>query len=391
MHTIWASAMRRDRDAAMVDGDILLPRDRPRKVLVCFDFEGHWGMPFAARYDLQRATEAILECLARHHVSAVFFIVGQLALERAALVKMIAAEGHELALHGWRHEHLDQLTPTELANLGAGLAEAEESLESASGKRPTGFRAPYLLSPLFFRSDVYELLEEHGYRWASNREIRYGVELLRPDRIHSSRPWRFAAGNPDVLSGLRDDALILALNAARLRREFPINTAARWVRAGLPPFFRRDLLEIPVYTPLDCDLVGCPAPSVATPEPLLAFAEFALRLTLARPTPVTMLTFHEWIVSGGNRLRLLDGLLASLDEVGARCTTVAESWNELLTLATSWGAQRTATSANERFRTTPGAFRAHTTEGTAAPVAERSMRHHASSGPLADDTLDIDG
>jgi hypothetical protein len=85
---------------------------------------------------------------------------------------------------------------------------------------------------------------------------------------------------------------------------------------------------------MDCDLLGMPEPSASTAESLLEFARFALVSTLSRPGPFTMLTFHDWIISGGNRLSLLDQLLSSLREIDVRAVTVEESWPELTALAT---------------------------------------------------------
>ena len=103
----------------------------------------------------------------------------------------------------------------------------------------------------------------------------------------------------------------------------------RWLASGCPPFYRGSLLEIPLYSPMDCDLLGTPEPSVLTAQPLLDFARFALLSTLSQPGPFTMLTFHDWIIAGGNRLPLLDQLLSALPEIHVQAVTVEESWPEL--------------------------------------------------------------
>lgn len=43
-----------------------------------------------------------------------------------------------------------------------------------------------------------------------------------------------------------------------------------------------------------------------------------------------MLTFHDWIIAGGNRLSLLDGVLSCLGEIGIRAATVGECWHDLI-------------------------------------------------------------
>jgi len=289
-------------------------------------------MPFVARYDLAASTQRILESLERHRVHATFFAVGALALERPDLVEAISNQGHEVAVHGWHHEHLDRLTRRELDLLGHGLEESGAAIQSVTGKRPVGFRAPYLLGPTFFDPAVYDLLAGLGYRWTSNRELRHVVQLLRPDRLRTDRPWRLAQARHSTFTGVTGRLLKLALNASVWRTDRlggSTSSAIRWLGSGCPPFYRGSLLEIPLYSPLDCDLLGVPEPSVPTAESLLDFARFALLSTLSQPGPFTMLTFHDWIIAGGNRLSLLDQLLSSLQEIHVQAVTVEESWAEL--------------------------------------------------------------
>jgi glycosyltransferase involved in cell wall biosynthesis/peptidoglycan/xylan/chitin deacetylase (PgdA/CDA1 family) len=307
----------------------------PRRVLVCFDYEGHWGMPFASPYGLEEGTLRILDVLERYETRGTFFIVGAIALEHRDLIAEISRRGHEIAVHGWRHEPLTRLTPSQLERFTAGLDEADAVIESVTGKRPVGFRAPYLLGPSFSDPTIYELLSSRGYRWTSNRELRHVVELLRPDRIGSPRPWQLAQSRPGMLEGTAAQLVTLALNArlwSRDRVGGSMPSAIRWLKSGRPPFYRGGLLEIPVYCPMDCDLLGLPDPAQPSPQTLLDFARFALLAGLSRG-PLAMLSFHDWIITGGNRLSLLEGLLSALPALGVRAVTVEESWPELMRLA----------------------------------------------------------
>jgi peptidoglycan/xylan/chitin deacetylase (PgdA/CDA1 family) len=309
---------------------------RDRVALICFDYEGQWGMPFVAPYDLKLSTHRILELLARHEAEAIFFVVGALAAEHPELVRAISAGGHEIALHGWRHEHLRHLTPGQLARVRVGLEESAAVIESVTGARPVGFRAPYLLGPAFFDSALYDLLAGQGYRWTSNREIRHVVQLFRPDRIGSERPWQYIRSHPQLLEGTAARALLVALNAGIYgpsRAHDPMPSAVRWLLEGCRPFYRGALLEIPLYSPLDCDLVGLPEPSSCTPQRLLAYARFALEWYLSRPGPVTMVTFHDWIIAGANRLQLLDDVLTFGRDTHIHPVTVTNSWARISSLA----------------------------------------------------------
>ncbi len=55
-------------------------------------------------------TPQILDILARHGARATFFVVGRLARAYPDLIQRIAAEGHTLANHTWRHEDLATLS-----------------------------------------------------------------------------------------------------------------------------------------------------------------------------------------------------------------------------------------------------------------------------------------
>lgn len=306
--------------------------------MVCVDYEGAWGMPFAAHYDLTASTHQILESLERHSVRATFFIVGALALEHPNLVDAISTRGHEVAVHGWKHEHLGRLTAAELDRFAEGLDESVAAMHAITGRRPTGFRAPYLMGPTFYDPAVYELLADRYYLWTSNRELRHVVELLRPDRLRSDGPWRFAESHANALTGVTANLLSVGLNTSVWMKDRvggSRRSAIQWLTSGSPPFFRGSLLEIPMYSPMDCDLLGMPEPSASTTDSLLEFSRFALISILSQPGPFKMLTFHDWIISGGNRLLLLDDVLSSLHEVGAEAVTIGETWAELAACATN--------------------------------------------------------
>jgi peptidoglycan/xylan/chitin deacetylase (PgdA/CDA1 family) len=304
----------------------------PRHVLVCIDYEGQWGMPFAARYDLTAATGRILETLAAHRVRAIFFVVGALAVERPDLIRAIADAGHETACHGWQHDCLTNPTYTRFAD---ELETATSAIASTTGRRPVGFRAPYLLAPAFFDDRIYELLCAHSYKWTSNLEIRRVVELLRPD-LTMCNVWRLANRRRDALHGTVARALEVPLNPkiVRGRNVRPhVGSTIRWLLSGAAPMYRGELLEIPVYSPMDCDLIGLPEPASSTPERQLRYAKFALKMCVSSPRPLAMVTFHDWIIATGNRLQLLDAVLSFIKERNLHTTTVTEAWPELLRLA----------------------------------------------------------
>ncbi|MFI5063118.1 MAG: polysaccharide deacetylase family protein [Streptosporangiales bacterium] len=270
-------------------------------------------MPYDVPYDLERASRRILDVLANYEARAVFFVVGRIAEDYPQIVRALAEAGHEVGLHGYEHEDLGAYDQAQLAKFDRDLCRVEGLVEKLTGKRPKCFRAPYLLGPRFYRREVYALLRRHGYAWVSNREIRYPIELFRPDRISIPIAWS---------RHLADSRLgLTALNAGLLAKESFGGSARgrlRWLLTSREPFDRDGLIEVPLYAPLDCDLVLLPAPEEDTPPKLLAYARNVARAAAVGQGPLSMVTFHDWIVAGGNRLVLLDEALAAARAQGRK-------------------------------------------------------------------------
>ncbi len=86
-----------------------------------------------------------------------------------AAVSEIAARGHQLAMHGWRHETWSELDPDREREL---LVRSREAF-AALGLTPVGFRPP---GGVPARADP-ELLPGHGITWwspAADAELRDG-------------------------------------------------------------------------------------------------------------------------------------------------------------------------------------------------------------------------
>lgn len=296
--------------------------------LVTFDFEGRWGMPFDEPYDLGRSTNTILEILERYGVSAMFFVVGRLIEEEPDLIATLAKHGHAIGLHGYRHEHLDMLTPKALAVLQEELESVCELTRELTGTRPLAFRAPYLLGPKFHDAAVTKMLGELGIRWTSNREIRFPEEIFRPDRIRPKAAWQFARklGMFSEARTIGSFALIL-LNAHYLWRDpelGPLRDRFSWLLKDRRPFQRSQVTEVALGAPLDCDLLGLPLPSQKTPSEMLSFATETLILGKQRQGNPHVLTFHDWIIGSNNRHQVLENVLKALSHDGT--TLDALSW-----------------------------------------------------------------
>lgn len=294
------------------------------RLLVCFDFEGGYGMPHEMPFDVRRSARLILDELARHEAQAVFFVVGRMVEDYPDVVREIASAGHEIGLHGYEHDHLSDYDAEALALLDKNLARVCSLAEDITGSRPQSFRAPYLLAPHFYRAEVYAMLRAQGFRWVSNREIRYPVELLRPGLFPVRGAWRAGDGSARLT---RDRLLLGPLNAGLIAKETFGGSPAgrlRWLLGRRAPFVRDGMTEVPVYAPLDCDLLGLPKPTDDTAPEALAYTRAVVRAAAVAPGRLSMITFHDWIVSGGNRLSLLGDCLAAARESGADIATIAQ-------------------------------------------------------------------
>jgi len=83
-------------------------------------------------------TPAALDVLDAAGVRATFFLVGEQLLVHHELGAAIAAAGHRVALHGFRHVEHDELTEPR-DDLLRGL----DAVEAATGTRPKLVRPPY--------------------------------------------------------------------------------------------------------------------------------------------------------------------------------------------------------------------------------------------------------
>ncbi|MBK9178117.1 MAG: polysaccharide deacetylase family protein [Acidimicrobiales bacterium] len=109
-------------------------------------------------------TRRLLDHLDHLGVRATVFVVGEVAQEQPRLVRDVAARGHELGLHGWRHVPLTTLDPAELR---ADAARGRALLEDLAGRPVLGFRAPTfsLVPGSRWAPDV---LREVGFTYSSS-------------------------------------------------------------------------------------------------------------------------------------------------------------------------------------------------------------------------------
>jgi polysaccharide deacetylase family protein (PEP-CTERM system associated) len=110
------------------------------------------------------AVHRLLNLLALHEAKGTFFVLGWIARRHPDLVRAIAAEGHEVASHGWEHIRVTHQTP---ALFRACVGRSKSVLEEITGRPVTGYRAPSF-SIVRGREWALDILLEEGYRYDSS-------------------------------------------------------------------------------------------------------------------------------------------------------------------------------------------------------------------------------
>jgi len=120
-------------------------------------------------------TERLLDLFAEHGISATFFVLGWVAERHPALVRLIVAQGHEIASHGYAHRLVYDQTREAFR---ADVCRAKALLEDTTGQRVHGYRAPsYSITPRSLWA--FDVLIETGHRYDASifpiRHDRYGI------------------------------------------------------------------------------------------------------------------------------------------------------------------------------------------------------------------------
>jgi polysaccharide deacetylase family protein (PEP-CTERM system associated) len=116
------------------------------------------------QHRVERNADAVLALFGEAGVKGTFFTLGWVAERYPALIRRIAAAGHEVASHGWDHDRVFTLTPDQFR---ADLRRAHAAIGDAAGVAPKGYRAPS------FSIDkrtpwAHAVLAEEGYAYSSS-------------------------------------------------------------------------------------------------------------------------------------------------------------------------------------------------------------------------------
>lgn len=113
---------------------------------------------------VERNCAEILRLFSEAGVKGTFFTLGWIAERHPEMMRRIAAEGHEIASHGWDHERVFRLGAEGFAK---DIDRARKAIEDACGVAVKGYRAPS------FSIDgrtpwAFEVLAEQGYAYSSS-------------------------------------------------------------------------------------------------------------------------------------------------------------------------------------------------------------------------------
>ncbi len=122
-----------------------------------------------------RNTETLLDLLGEARIRATLFVLGKFADAHPAVVRRIAADGHEVACHGHGHVEIFKQSREEFTE---DVRRAKSALEQITGNPVLGYRAPDFS---VVRSTLWalEVLAESGFNYDSSiypiRHRRYGI------------------------------------------------------------------------------------------------------------------------------------------------------------------------------------------------------------------------
>lgn len=124
---------------------------------------------------VEASTHRMLQLLDDSGTRATCFVLGAVADSHPALVREIAARGHEIASHGYAHQLVYTQTPEVFRD---DVRRAKQTLESIAGVRVRGYRAPsYSVTERSLWA--LDVLSEEGYDYDASifpiRHDRYGI------------------------------------------------------------------------------------------------------------------------------------------------------------------------------------------------------------------------
>lgn len=159
---------------------------RDVKVCVSFDFDAvcswmSWGSRDGwslsrGEFGATTAAPRLLELCRRQAIPSTWFVPGHTADTYPEITARVAADGHEIANHGYLHENFGALT---VEQARAVLRKGNETLQRVTGQTPRGFRLPLGGYPEGF----FQMMVEEGFLYDSSTFGEFEPHWCRTDRV----------------------------------------------------------------------------------------------------------------------------------------------------------------------------------------------------------------
>lgn len=158
----------------------------------------------------------MLKLFGKYGIRTSWYVPGHSIETFPEQIQMVVDAGHEIGLHGYSHENPIAMTPRQEEDV---LTKCIGLIEKISGKRPTGYIAPWWE----FSNVTAELLLKHG--------IEYDQSLMHDD-FH---PWYVRVGDSWTKIDYSSDAADWMKPLVRGTETDLVEIPANWYLDDLPP------------------------------------------------------------------------------------------------------------------------------------------------------------
>lgn len=158
----------------------------------------------------------LLKLFRQHGLKTTWFVPGHSLETFPDQIRQVAADGHEIGAHGYSHENPITMAPEQEE---AVLVRSIELIENLSGKRPTGYVAPWWE----FSHVTHELL------------IKYGMQYDHSLMHHDCLPYRIRVGDTWTKIDYAKSAQEWMKPLVRGHETDLIEIPANWYLDDLPP------------------------------------------------------------------------------------------------------------------------------------------------------------
>jgi peptidoglycan-N-acetylglucosamine deacetylase len=214
---------------------VALSFDSDHETIPLRDAETGPGRLSQGEYGSRVGARRILALLADRGIPATFFMPAVSALLHPDEVRRYAAEGHEVAMHGWIHERITTLAPSDERELALRSAEV---LESSTGARPVGIRTPsWDFSPATLR-----IIRELG--------LSYDSSLMADDEPYEIVQDGEPSGIVEIpVEWIRDDAVYFPMDRYAALRPYasPRSVLAIWTDEFEGAYADRGLFQLTMH------------------------------------------------------------------------------------------------------------------------------------------------